>query len=348
MLIFRFACAGVGSDPLQNLAALVLNILDHKVRGVAVKLDGGRRIGVDAADGEIVHILVLGMAECCIVRVSDADGSLTASAAVHRFIEDILDGDVVDLASVMAEQAYNAVTAGTFRNDVANDDIMDVRAGIVGHEWMTDMAAERGQRDRIITGLADDVFDENMMAAHAQVDAVLIGCTVVSIESDIADDTLRAVMKGHAPIPLLENAETADLKAFDIAEEDGRIVEYARQSVFSRGLLGESVEVSAVKNRAVFTVDLNIFLRCLIHAHFRLGGEKLLEDAVIETKMRPVKNDGFSRIQHETAANQPKRIAGQRILAGDDDLVIFVDQFLEIRGIAEMRDVVEAHRISPP
>ena len=123
--------------------------------------------------------------------LSDAHGGI-------GHVAPLISGSIVHAADVYVAQTDSIVVAQRHNglchrraHHIANDHIVNVPVAIRHRKLGRNLkACKAAQRNQIVPTLAKDVLNENVVAAHAQINAILVGNVVHGLERQIAQPAI--------------------------------------------------------------------------------------------------------------------------------------------------------------
>ena len=176
------------------------------------------------------------------------------------------------------------------------------------------------QRYGVVARGAKDIFDEDIMTAEAQVNAVLIARLVGGLELDIGDAAVGAMQKIQGPVALFDDLQASHLKMIYVSHEDHVVVEDVREAVLERIALAKAVVYTTVQNRAVLPDDRDVFLVLALAVKGILGRKNTAVYAVSQAEMGAVQRDFLVAVQYQRAIDDPNVIVGQGVVTRDHNI----------------------------
>jgi len=227
----------VGAADRQNRAFRISvdDVCDHGVGQVAVNDHGAAGVADDVGNGDVAHAVAL------VFSVTAAVAEQKRAAGGFgdgRSIDHAVDHDVVDLRQ-RRQQADGEAEIGV-GDDVSDDDIVDVffaLSPVVVHDVRCPHRSagqvigicDGGQGDHIVAGIAGDVGNDDMVAAVADVDAVLVfhvHAHTVDLfvhrggKVDLFHAAVCAGLERDAPPVRFLDPQVGNRKVFDVGEQN--------------------------------------------------------------------------------------------------------------------------------
>ena len=164
---------------------------------------------------------------------------------------------------------------------------MDISGkAVYGEQLRFDSAGKAGEGNGVILRKAGDVFDDDIVAAAAQIDtvgilddhllvavcarqqtmhalAVFVDAGIVRFELDVADVSEAAEDEVERPPALVADIQSADLEVVHIVEKQDVVDGDVRAAVLAAVALGETVVIAAVEDNAAAAFDDDIAVASL-------------------------------------------------------------------------------------
>ena len=262
-------------------AVEALDAVHHEIGDLACQRDHVLSAAAHVLHRDVVGLVGGGVARAVHVRIADADG---VESAIHvcralRRVVNSVNENIVQLRAALIEQSdVGAIGLGPH---VLYFHVANVRRHTLDGKVTLKTAVKRSQRYRIVLGEACDIFNGDMVASAAQVDAVGVLDENVRVafaaqsailpslgvdgdvrgtEINIAEIAVGRPDEVQRQPALVAAANSRNPEALNVGEEDEIVLPDRRQAVFALRPLGETVVFSAVEDRLAAADDVDIVI----------------------------------------------------------------------------------------